>query len=498
MSTKHAGFGQEFWRKLKKALSLQSIKGKIFMVFTVTLLSLTAMTALNFWNLSMLRSQMLLSERYDDLLNNILEVRRFEKNFLIYGDSISLLEGKEYLTRIDKLVDDLSTDLPTVIGKGAFNTFRDHLAEYHTLVGKILKGEHPDLAGVRNLGKSVTEDADHFRATKRMLIHSTIIRSSILPFAFLLVVLVLMVLIMWLISHGLLEPLAVVMGTTRQVARGDFSPIRYEEGGRLEEISVLIEAFNRMAQELESNQEDLIQARKIAAIGTFTAGIAHELNNPINNIILTAESFGEEYGQMMDAGCLEMLRDILNQAERAADIVKNLLDFSRTDNPIFTRIEPARLLRSTINLVKNQFKIVGIQLETSIEPELPAIIGNPGNLQQVFTNLLLNAIQASPPGGMVSLRVDRADDPGFVQFTIQDSGPGIPPELKHKIFEPFFSTKEVGKGTGLGLAVTYSIIKRHGGRIDVVSEPGSGACFSVLLPRVDQVGETADSVKEIS
>ena len=294
-----------------------------------------------------------------------------------------------------------------------------------------------------------------------------------------------MVLIFWIISHGLLKPLDLVMETTRLVGRGDFSPIHYD-GIRLEEIAGLIEAFNRMAEELETNQEDLIQARKIAAIGTFTAGIAHELNNPINNIVLTAESFCEVYGERMEANCSEMLQDILSQAERAADIVKNVLDFSRTENPVFSELSPKRIIKSTLSLVKNQFVINGLQLETSIAENLPLIRGNLGNLQQVFANLLLNAIQATPKGGTVGMHVEMADTSGYISFTVEDTGPGIPAEIRHKIFEPFFSTKEVGKGTGLGLSVSYAIVKRHGGRIDVSSETGQGTKFTVLLPYISR------------
>jgi signal transduction histidine kinase len=258
-------------------------------------------------------------------------------------------------------------------------------------------------------------------------------------------------------------------------------PISYD-GVRLEEVSGLIDAFNRMARELEANQEDLLQARKIAALGTFTAGIAHELNNPINNIALTAESFDEEYGERIDEDGREMLRDILSQSERAADIVKNLLDFSRTESPTFQCLPPAQILSSTISLVRNQAHVAGILLELNVEKDLPCVQGNLRNLQQVFTNLLLNAIQATPAGGRIDVtaRLDREERQ--VRMSVQDSGPGVPANIRQQIFEPFFSTKEVGKGTGLGLAVSYSIVKRHGGRIEVHGEEGQGAEFVVLLP----------------
>jgi len=474
---------QRFSQWCVTRLSLRSVKGKIIVVFALTFVLIGALTALNYWNLSTLKTRMVLSERYDDLLNNILEVRRFEKNFLIYADKQSLSESKEYLNRIETLMVELAEDLPLLDGMAAFESFQSTFFNYRKYIDLISQGEQVSPEKIRTLGKTITDTAGRFRDIKRKRIHATILRNLTIPFFVLGILVGLMVLVFWLISNGLLKPLDVVMETTRLVGRGDFSPIHYD-GVQLEEITGLIDAFNRMARELETNQEDLIQTRKIAAIGTFTAGIAHELNNPINNIALTAECMGEEYGEDIDENCSEMLKDILSQAERAADIVKNLLDFSRTESPSISLLAPSRVLTSTANLIKNQFMIGGLQLDTSIAEDLPEIRGNLRNLQQVFTNLLINAIQASPAKGRVGMHVGLADSPGYVKFTIEDSGEGIPKEIQDKIFEPFFSTKEVGKGTGLGLAVSYSIIKRHGGRIEVTSEPGQGTKVSVLLPQV--------------
>jgi two-component system NtrC family sensor kinase len=461
-------------------LLFHSIKGRIFILFAATFLSIVALTALNFWNLSTLKTRLLLGERYDDLLNNILEVRRFEKNLLFFNDVASLDESKAYLGRIDTLLNELAGDLNTVAGPVAVARFRNTLHTYEQRIGSFARNGNADHEELRSLGKQLLDAADGFLKTKRARIHHVIVRTSNLPFAFLGILLLLMVLVIKLISHGLLKPLDVVMSTTGRVARGDFSPIELDRG-QLQEIACLVGAFNRMAQELETNQEDLLQARKIAAIGTFTAGIAHELNNPINNIALTAESFSEDYAERIDAEGREMIQDILNQADRAADIVKNLLDFSRTEKPAFSRLQPAEVLGSTLNLVKNQIKLAGLKFEMAVAEGLPPISGNLRSLQQVFMNLLLNAVQATPRGGQVTLAAELWS-PQFVRFQVRDSGPGIAPEIRQQIFEPFFSTKEVGKGTGLGLAVSYSLIKRHGGRIEVANADGQGAIFSVFLP----------------
>ena len=485
-----------FWQSLLRQIHFNSIKGKIFIVFAIAILSTGSLTALNYWNLSIVMERMALSEKYDDLLNNILEMRRFEKNYLIYGSQTSLKEIKSNMDKIDKLIESLYDDLSLIVGKDDVKRFKYTATKYRNCIIELISSFTQNIGNntsqnnfynnsqrqnFRTLGKILTESAERYRTIKRKRIHNVIKRTSMLPFAFLAIVLLLMILLIKLISTGLLRPLAVIQGMTSVVAKGDFKPIHYE-GVRLEEVAGLMDAFNRMAQELEANQEDLLQARKIAAIGTFTAGIAHELNNPINNIALTAESFTEEYGEKVDDDGREMLRDILAQSERAADIVKNLLDFSRTESPSMQCLPPSQILSSTISLIRNQAHVAGIHLELEMEDGLPCIQGDLRNLQQVFTNLLLNAIQATPAGGWVRVTAGLDREKQQIRMSVLDSGPGVPAAIRQQIFEPFFSTKEVGKGTGLGLAVSYSIVKRHRGRIEVHGEEGKGAEFVVLLP----------------
>jgi signal transduction histidine kinase len=461
---------------------LSSIKGQIFLVFAVVFLSLITLSGVNFWSLSTVKARLFLGERYYDLLNNILELRRFEKNFLYFKDNESLKEGAIYLQQIDDLVSELSEDIILVAGSNTFDTFVATLRRYeetmrtsepHALTAA--NGEE-----IRRQGKALVDFAEQFLNTKKDRIHKAIVWTSLLPFAFLAIFLLLMLLVIRLISHGLLQPLGVLQDTIQRVAKGDYTPTSYA-GLHTDEVSGLIGAFNRMAQELEANQEHLLQARKIAALGTFTAGIAHELNNPLNNINLTAETFMEEYAKGMDPEARGMMRDIINQAERASDIVRNLLDFSRTERPAFSNLDAGEIIRSTLALVKNQIMLAGIKLELDYADQLPRVRGNLRNLQQVFMNLLLNSIQAMPDGGVISVSVTGSSK-DFVRFDIRDSGVGIKPDVLEHIFEPFYTTKSVGRGTGLGLAVTYAIVKRHGGRIKASSELGQGTVFSVFLP----------------
>lgn len=495
-----------FWQSLLRQIHFNSIKGKIFIVFAIALLSTASLTALNNWNLSIVMERMVLSEKYDDLLNNILEMRRFEKNYLIYGSQLSFKEISTNMDKIDMLIESLHEDLSLIVGKDEVNKFKETASAYRNCIIELISSlkhsienntqhkyyySNSQRQNFRTLGKKLTESAERYRTIKRTRIHHVIKRTSMLPFAFLAIVLLLMILLIKLLSTGLLRPLTAIQDMTSVVAKGDFKPIHYD-GVRLEEVAGLMDAFNRMALELETNQEDLLQARKIVAIGTFTAGIAHELNNPINNIALTAESFSEEYGDKVDDEGREMLRDILAQSDRAADIVKNLLDFSRTESPTMQCLPPLQILSTTISLIRNQAHIAGIHLDLNVEDGLPCVQGDLRNLQQVFTNLLLNAIQASPAGGRVLISAGLDPEKQLVRMSVLDSGPGVPADIRQQIFEPFFSTKEVGKGTGLGLAVSYSIVKRHRGRIEVRGEEGQGAEFVVLLPVGQDAGRKED------
>jgi len=470
------------WIKRNLKAPFKSIKGQIFVVFAAAFLSLIFLTLLNFWGLSTVRARLLLGERYDDLLNNILEVRRFEKNFILYQDVDSLHEGAAYLEKIDSLVEELAADIVKVTDQRSFAKFRRTLQDYEQTLkgyessgGAIVNDEE-----IRQRGKLLVDFSERLRTTKRQRIHKAIMQTLLLPFAFLLICLLLMLLVIILISLGLLRPLGALQATIQRVAKGDYRPTPYE-GIHTDEISGLIGAFNRMAQELEANQEHLLQARKMAALGTFTAGIAHELNNPINNIYLTAESYMEEYSSGMNGEAREMMRDILLQAERATDIVRNLLDFSRTERPDFASLEAKEVVHRTVALVKNQIMLAGIKLEVELAESLPPVHGNLRKLQQVFMNLLLNAIQAMPDGGTITIKV-QAVSPELVRFDIRDTGVGIEAKDLEHIFEPFFTTKSVGRGTGLGLAAAYAIVKRHGGRIEVASEVGAGTDFAVFLP----------------
>jgi signal transduction histidine kinase len=267
---------------------------------------------------------------------------------------------------------------------------------------------------------------------------------------------------------------------TKDLAAGEFKVIETTDMSS-DEISRLINNFNQMVVALKQKQEELIQSKKMASIGTFSSGIAHEINNPLNNISLSADTLIEEFDSMKEEEVLEILDDIMIQTERASKIVRNLLDFSRIQSAEMQPLDIRLILHKTAELIANELRIHKIVLNKDIADQLPLINGDMQKLQQVFLNLIINAEQAIGEYGTITMKA-WVTDKGFIRTDICDNGPGISQENLDQIFDPFFTTREAGKGTGLGLAIVYGIVKEHGGYIEVASTLGEGTSFSVYLP----------------
>lgn len=386
-------------------------------------------------------------------------------------------------------------DIAKVISEEQLQKFRSNLDSYKGMMEESRdrierKASQIEVEKIRAKGKELVDFSQNLLRIKRERIHRALARTLSIPIAFAGILVVLIILIFQLVVKNILKPLALIQRTTEDVARGNYIPVPYE-ARRRDEISELIAAFNKMAGEIDSRQEEVVQSRKIAAIGTFTSGIAHELNNPINNIYLTAETLLEEYSTLSDAEANELILDVLSQADRAGDIVKNLLDFSRSERPSFTDLSIAAVIDSTVKLVQNQIMVAGISLDKKIPGDMPAIRGNLRKLQHVFLNLLLNAIQAMSGGGSIVVQASQ-DSGDYLRIDVKDTGTGIKAEELEKIFDPFYTTKGVGRGTGLGLSLTYGIVKEHGGYIEVESEVGKGTTFSVYLPVLKLGSEDED------
>lgn len=217
-------------------------------------------------------------------------------------------------------------------------------------------------------------------------------------------------------------------------------------------------------------EEQMVQNEKLTSLGLLAAGVAHEVNTPLavisNHIqMLSKQLPGEDPRQ-------KTIDKIVKQTFRASEIVNNLLNFSRTAAAEFNEVDLNSILDETLSLVQHPFKTARVNVIRNFSEGLPAMLGSTTRLQQVFLNLLMNARDAMPSGGMLEVRTYAQN--GSVEVEITDTGIGIRPENLHRIFDPFFTTKASGRGTGLGLSVSYGIVKEHGGKVEVRSTPEKG------------------------
>jgi hypothetical protein len=253
------------------------------------------------------------------------------------------------------------------------------------------------------------------------------------------------------------------------------APLQTETPDQAGALVVLEDVTGRIRLE-----EQLQQREKLSSIGLLAAGVAHEVNTPLTGV--------SSYTQML-LGMFSpsdpkhaLLQKVSRQADRASDIVNNLLNFSRTGSVAeFHDIDVCRVLDDTLQLLDPQLRKGMIVVDREYESNLPRVFANAGKLQQVFTNLILNSRDAIPNGGQISLRTSSHED-GAVVVEVSDTGIGIAAENVAKIYDPFFTTKGIGRGTGLGLAVSYGIVQEHAGHISVSSTPGRGTTFKITLP----------------
>jgi PAS domain S-box-containing protein len=236
----------------------------------------------------------------------------------------------------------------------------------------------------------------------------------------------------------------------------------------------------QMEKELEETHLQLVSSEKMASLGKLAAGIAHEINNPLGGILIYSSLLMEDLPP--DDPKRHDLERIVQETSRCKEIVKSLLEFARQTEPKKESIDINRAITDGLFFLENQALFHNIRITKRLDPSLPLIIGNAGQLKQVFTNIIINAAEAMRGTGELTITTFSSPNRNsvFVEFT--DTGEGIPEENFSRIFEPFFTTKDVGKGTGLGLATSYGIVESHGGKIGVKSKVGEGSTFTMELP----------------
>ena len=282
---------------------------------------------------------------------------------------------------------------------------------------------------------------------------------------------------------------ATIMERGREIGSvGIFSDLREQE--RMQRELEALRESERMRRELEETQKQLVQAEKIASLGRMAAGVAHEINNPLAGVLIYADILMKEVKS--NEQWRSDLEEIINQTLRCKQIVARLLEFSRRSLDQQILFDVNESIRQCVKLLQHQTLFHNIEVIQNLETDLPKVLGNPGELEQVFTNLMLNAVDAMEGRGRITICSEPHPAAHQMLLKFIDTGPGISLEIREKIFEPFFTTKPVGVGTGLGLSVVYGVIQRHGGSIEVESPPGGGAAFTIRLP-LEAPGDIPDA-----
>jgi len=258
--------------------------------------------------------------------------------------------------------------------------------------------------------------------------------------------------------------------------------IVYEDGKEVATVGIFtdLRPQRSMEKKLQETQLQLLQSEKLRSLGEMAAGVAHEINNPLGGILIYASLLLEDLPPN-DPRRAD-LEKIVQEATRSKEIVKSLLEFARQSGPKMELTDINKSITDGLLFLENQATFHNIEIMKELDPSLPPIWGNAGQLKQVFMNIIINAADAMHGRGILSIKTYLSEDGKDVIIQFRDTGDGIPEDILSRIFDPFFTTKEVGKGTGLGLSMSYGIVKEHKGTIEVDTARGKGTTFNVILP----------------
>lgn len=403
------------------------------------------------------------------------EVKSKTKNdlFILHGDKIiaSTLENPEWQEKIEARV--TPALLEQTLGKGKPVLEKVYLAgkEYKTVFSPLHAGD-----GNKAVFGVIMSTNDLAQAKGSVVINYIAISLTIM---------IILTLINFFVIRAISKPLKEMAILTDRVAQGDLS--RRILTGSDDELSTLADSFNNMVHSLQKQREELdlavqqlIHQEKFASLGEMAAGVAHEVGNPLSIIVGYAKMLLRKCGDEEEK---DLIKRISEAAFRIDRLTRSLLLYSRHSAQEHDAVDINRVIDDSLTMVEHQFKEEkNYRVIKRLSLNVKKVAGSSERLQQVFINLLINAFQAMPKGGVLTLSTENDSGQEAVRIDVGDTGIGIPPENLSKIFDPFFSTKLQDKGTGLGLSITQRIITDHGGSIRVESSPDQGTTFFISLP----------------
>lgn len=524
-----------------------SLKKKITLGFLISAFIIAILAAFEYINFIEIKKEIRHLELADTIRSKSLQLRRHEKNFFLYGMPKAVEESgaiHKYLKELDTILsNNLAMDKTGKLSylknrineygarfnkieasvKGIMDEFQrakgsyarynkffplieltfmessDQAAEFlekvfllppqHRLIAG-LKELYSDIQMLRKEGEDIINISKELDKTARENAEGVIHMSQIAILIFFPLFLVVGIGMLFVISNNVVNRLKLLIDLVGKTGKGDYSHIPVSS--HKDEVGLLIREFNdmenqlsRREEELERKNRELLRSRKLAAIGTLASGVAHELNNPLNNIYISAQVLMKEAGDSCSLTARETVNDILGQTLRVKGIVADLLEFARGREPQMREMELNEIIMGAYKLTSATVNTEMINFIVRKDSGEMKILADPEQMERVFINLFTNAVDAM--NGKGDLTVKPAKNKKYVRIKISDTGKGMPPDAVEKIFEPFYTTKD--RGTGLGLAIVFNIIKKHGGDINAQSEEGIGTTFTVTLPLMKESRE---------
>jgi len=534
-------YKQNKWRiyfaKLRVLIyAIMSLKKKIVLSFLVSAGIIAILSAFLYLNFVEIKKETLFLEMTDTIRSKSLQLRRHEKNYFLYAPEHAEDESKAiygYLTELDDLLNSTKTPAAARMSsmRGLVQEYRGQFTRIESLVSVIvnesnaLKGSSPaysrvsrlieanfldkpledvqylnevfslppdhtllmnlkelntEISALRKTGENILAGSKELDAAAREKVDNFITMSRVAILIFFPLFLVVGFGTTLFIIGNIVKRLQLLTDLIEMTGRGNFDHTAEPapEWGT-DEVGQLIRKFTVMEDQLNLREKELLQSKKLAAIGTLASGVAHELNNPLNNIYTTAQRLMKKSGDDSPDYIKNGLSDIFGQTMRVKSIVGDLLEFARGREPHIMAVELRGLITGAYKHLENTRDLKEITFSVSMDPEEIVLYADTEQLEQVMINLFANAVDAM--AGKGSLTVAAKEDDSRIIMRISDTGSGMTRETLDKIFEPFFTTK--GKGTGLGLAIVFNLIQKHHGEVTVESEEGKGTTFVIALPK---------------
>jgi two-component system, NtrC family, sensor kinase len=486
-----------------------TLRRKVVLAFSVFMLVGGLLWLLDYYKYDILNRKLQIIEQKDTLLNTILEARRYEKNYFLSSNVDSLKTALSYIHKAEKIMRyiidtyakyTLTANLGQRINELQLyeNALKEMLAFYGEdgtlkLDRDVIENLSEHQEKTSSFGRTVTAEVERMVKEERRYIKKLIKESRLYHFIALSGIFILCIFAVLFLIFSVNRPLKTIENAIHKIAVGDYANI--PSLGTGDEFESLVTSLNDMITELNRRSEQLIQAKKLASLGTLTSGVAHELNNPLNNISTSVQILLEEIEDPDLEYKKQLLTETEKQIDRARDIVRALLEFSRERTFSLKQVHLKSLVDNTIRLIKGELP-ANVELKVEMPDDIQGTMDG-RRIQQVLLNLILNGLQAMEDGGILKIKARKMEDQGIFCIQVQDTGKGISEEDFPKIFDPFFTTKDMTgssrsgppshsvieqPGTGLGLSICHGIVERHGGRIEVQSSLGEGTTFSVCLP----------------